>query len=51
MPSNVFENRVFREMAMSAIQNEQIHSDMNKIGGWGSVLSSKYPCTPIKKRF
>jgi hypothetical protein len=28
---------------MSAIQNEKIHSDLHKIGGCGSVLSSKYP--------
>jgi hypothetical protein len=33
---------------MSAIQNEQIQSDLHKIGGWGSVLSSKHPCTPFK---
>jgi hypothetical protein len=36
---------------MSAIQNEQIHSDLHKIGGWGSVLSSKHPCTPLKNLY
>jgi hypothetical protein len=33
----------------STIQNEQIDSDPRKIGGWGSVLSSKHPCTPFIK--
>jgi hypothetical protein len=45
---NVFENSIFKEMAVSAFQNEHIYSDLHIIGGWGSVLSSKHTCTPLK---
>jgi hypothetical protein len=53
----VYENVLFAEgpplrrwLYMPAIQNERIHSDLHKIGGWGSVLSSKHPCKPFKNK-
>jgi hypothetical protein len=46
--SNVFENSVYRDGKVSATQNEQIHSDLHKIGGWVQFCHQNTPLNTPK---